>query len=388
MKVSFFSNFHQPCGIADYSTHLLDELAGLVNVQAVHSPLNPQYPYPYYLYPYYVNKFRECAEILNQADICHIQHEYFFWGGFRPLRNLFPYFISAIRIPVVITAHELLDPPFKMADFSGAMKCLSLCLSPLSRRYSDYINAGMFHQADHTIVHTRQQRAILVQRGVPPHKISVIPHGIAPCHVPENRVEVLRYLNFAGKRLLTIIGFISPRKGYDLVLDILEQLPDDVILVIAGGFRTEKDAEYERVLCNKIEISRLSNRVAITGYLKPDELHAIVSVSSIVLAPFASLSGSGSLSIAFASGKPVIASNLDSVIEINATSKSIQLFESENSKDLLDNINLLLADKSLSKNLGAAALRYASENSMHKMAEQTVELYDCILRSRAQTKAF
>jgi glycosyltransferase involved in cell wall biosynthesis len=331
-----------------------------------------------------VKKFIECAGKLNQADICHIQHEYFFWGGFRPLRNFFPYFISSIKIPVVITAHELLNPPFRMADFSGTMKWLALCLAPLSRRYSDYINAGMFQRADCTIVHTRQQREFLIQQGVSPDKISIIPHGIAPCRLPENQTDVLRRFDVEGKRFLTIIGFISPRKGYGLVLEILAHLPNDVILVIAGGFRTEQDAEYGNILRTLIEKYCVNERVIITGYVKPDELHTIVSASSIVLAPFSSISGSGSLSIAFALGKPVIASNLDSVAEINESSKSILLFENGNSRDLLDKIILLLTDKILSEKLGAAALHYAAKNSMYLIAEQTIALYKFILKSRLQ----
>ena len=385
VKVAFFSNFHQPCGIADYSKQLLDELTKLVDVKVVQSPLAYQIKYNYSSYFYYANKFRQCALEMNKADICHIQHDYSFWGGVKPLRNLFPYMASAIRLPVVLTAHEIINPPFKMADFKGAMKWLPFVLSPCSRRYSVYVSPGIHQWADMTIVHTRQQLDILTEQGVSSGKISVIPHGIPPCRSLASEVdEIKRRFRFTGRRLLTIIGFISSRKGYELVLNVLPFLPDDVMFVIAGGCRTEHEESYLSGLRESIERSGLSQRVVITGYLEEVDLHAVVKTSDVILAPFKTVTGSGTLSMAIALGKPVIASNLAPMLELNKSARSMLLFAAGDSEDLLAKIQLLLSNEQLSAEMSTSALRYAAENSMQAIARQTVALYERVLIARSK----
>lgn len=385
MRVSFFSNFHQPCGIADYSTQFLNELAKLVEVKIVQSPLPSQVPYKYSSYVYYAKEFRRCAKELNNADICHIQHDYSFWGGVKPLRNLFPYMASAIRVPVVLTAHEILHQPFKMADFKGVMRWLSFCLSPCSRRYSDFVSPGLHRWADMTVVHTGQQKDMLVEQGVSPHKITIIPHGIPSCNLLTLDTEkVIRRFGFAGKRLLTIIGFISARKGYELVLKIMPLLPDDVMLVIAGGCRTKSEEEYLASLQESIDHSRMSHRVVITGYLGVGDLHAIVQMSNVILAPFKAVAGSGTLSLAFALGRPVIASMLVPMMELNETARSMLLFSIDDSDDLLTKIQMLILNDQLSNELSKSALSYADQYSMKSIAVKTVSLYKQILGSRSE----
>ena len=385
MKVAFFSNFHQPCGIADYSAQLLDELAKLVDVKIVQSPLPSQTAYKYSSYIHYAKKFRQCAMELNKADICHIQHDYSFWGGVKPSRNLFPYMASAIRVPVVLTSHEILNQQFKMADFKGAMKWLSFCLSPFSRRYSVYVSPGLHQWADKTIVHTVQHMDMLVKQGVSPDRVMVIPHGIPPCRLLNLETGIVKSRwGLAGNRVLMIVGFISSRKGYELVLNILQFLPDDVKLVIAGGCRTDSEKIYLSGLLESIARLGVSQRVVITGYLEAVDLHALVQVSDIILAPFKTVAGSGTLSIAFALGRPVIASDLAPMLELNKSAKSMLLFAAGDSKDLLAKIKLLLSSEQLSAEMSSTALRYAAVNSMQTIAEQTAALYEQVLMERSK----
>lgn len=387
VKVAFFSNFHQPCGIADYSQQLVQELSRLADVKVVHSPLPPQQPYKYSSLPYYLKHFRRCARELNDGDICHIQHEYSFWGGVRPFRNLFPCFASAITVPVVMTAHEILDPPYRAANFKGALQWLSSGLSPCSSRYSNYVNAGVFQWSDRTIVHTGQQRDLLMERGVSPDRITLIPHGIAPCAVSSlEAAQTVRNLKLEGRRLLTIIGFISQRKGYELVLQVLPHLPDDVTLVIAGGCRTNSDEEYLKVLRGLLERSGLTRRVVITGYLDADVLCSVVRASSAVLAPFNAVAGSGTISIALASGVPVVASKLPPLVELNQSARAMLLFTTGDASDLLLKIRQLLTGKQLFDELSASALRYACQNSMRSVADRTYALYENVLANRAKLR--
>src|SRR5437868_8148599 len=46
---------------------------------------------------------------------------------------------------------------------------------------------------------------------------------------------MLRALQLEGKRPLAILGFLARRKGYDLALRALRELPKEFVLVAAGG---------------------------------------------------------------------------------------------------------------------------------------------------------
>src|SRR5512143_1934712 len=91
MRVSMVAPTRIQCGIVDYTTYLVAALNGQVDVCGVYDPA--RYP---------------SAE--DDADIVHIQHQYFFFGGVAPWKNRFAAFAKSLRKPAVMTAHEFVEP--------------------------------------------------------------------------------------------------------------------------------------------------------------------------------------------------------------------------------------------------------------------------------------
>lgn len=387
MLVSFCSNFVQPCGIADYSLNMTAALAEFVELNIVPLTTAPNTPYAAAPYPVRaVEAFRQ-GRSLNCGDICHIQFEYSFWGGIRPLKNVYPYFDFAARVPKILTVHEILSAPFRIAHFEkGAGKLLSNLLIPLSTYYSCYLNKTLFTRAAKIIVHTEEHRSILVLRGVPPERIAVIPHGIPDMPPPNDISSVQSRYRLEGKRIIALLGFISPRKGYELVLDVLPALPVDIVFVIAGGSRTAEDAEYEARLHMKIKEMGLQKRVVVTGYCTPNDLGTLTQLAEIVIAPFLDVSGSGTLSLALAAGKPIIAADIPSLVELKERTGALLLFRNADPADLLHKIKQCLADLELLTSLGTAARGYAKRNSFRAVAERTVALYEEVLNFKSSAR--
>ncbi len=380
VKITFTSNFRQPCGIADYSNTLIKELQFLVDVEIVELIVPDEFSGFPLNYIRNAQHYFKLGQELNGGDICHIQHEYAFWGGYFPRFNAFPFFRAGIKVPIVMTVHELIDPPYEIFPQNSSIKSTAARLFyPLINRYENYVNFDVFNCAQKLIVHTEDQRNILAARGVREDRLAVVPHGIPSLDVIENPQTFLEKFGLAGKRFISLIGFISRRKGYEAVLEILPELPHDVYFVIAGGARTKGDQIYEDQLRARIASQGLTGRVVFTGYLERDELAAVLTASEVVVAPFEKAFGSGSLSLALAAGKPIVASDIKPTKDLQRESGGLLLFDRKNSGAFLTQVNRLLADRLLRESLAASAEKYAQGHSFQRISEAIVSLYREVL---------
>src|SRR5437764_15142800 len=84
-----------------------------------------------------------------------------------------------------------------------------------------------------------------------------------------------------GKRLLTLFGYVTPNKGYELVADVLRGLPADVMLVIAGGARRPIEEQYVQYLKKRLRELGVEKRVVVTGYLTDPEVADAMKAADI-----------------------------------------------------------------------------------------------------------
>jgi len=67
------------------------------------------------------------------------------------------------------------------------------------------------------------------------HKVEVIPIGTAPPQpVTPERVAETR-ARYGGRRIVFALGRLTYYKGYEVLLEAAPELPDDVVVVVAGG---------------------------------------------------------------------------------------------------------------------------------------------------------
>lgn len=382
MKVAFCSAFNRnKDGIADYSGYLAAELKKRVEIQEV--------KLDYYIpeNSYYLQKAREA----NFADIIHIQFNYIYFNGDLPYRNKFCLFLKHLKKPVVVTVHEIKIgyEPITSGITSGFRRLVFNNTLFFWNFWSLAYQRNIFKRIDKVIAHTKEQYRIITRLVKNQDKIIIIPHGI-PIIGLENKnipgLESKKALNLEGKRVLSIFGFINKRKGYELVLGCLAQLPEDIVLVIAGGPMSDNftDRQYSNFIERKISALGLKERVRLTGYLKPQDIPEVMAATDICLAPFKSLSASGALSLCLGYNKPIIASDIDVHREINNRFKCLEMFRQGDGQDFFEKIKGLLNNPGRSSELAKASQAYSNEFSYSKIAEKTVLLYEDILSGKAK----
>lgn len=374
MKVSMCAGWgDERDGIADYSEYLVGALADK-SVDIVKVRLG-QYVEDDAFYV-------DAARHANETDICHVQFNYVYFNGALPYRNKFLCFARNLRIPLVITAHEVKAAFERLPEgiIYGVKRDIYNATLPIWNLCLHLYHGVMYRRADKVIVHTRLQEGHIRDCVKRKDKIILIPHGIPAVSEKDKTGSVAHAkaeFGFDGKTVLTIFGFINRRKGYEAALDALARLPENFILLIAGGPMRENDADrsYIKILEGMIEARRLSKRVKITGYVAKEAISSIMAATDICLAPFNSDSASGAMSLCIGYNKPIIASDIPVNKEINERFPCLELFRSISSEDLADKIKSLINNDSRIRSLTSFTRRYNEEFGYDRMAERIMCLY-------------
>ena len=126
--------------------------------------------------------------------------------------------------------------------------------------------------------------------------------------------EARARLGLADRRIVTLLGFVYGRKGHRYAVEAVPHLPEDVVMVYAGGPVAGRSFVHDLALAKAEELG-LGDRFRITGYLSEEELETWIAATHLAILPFTDLSASGSMSSWIAAGKPMLVSDLPSVRE-------------------------------------------------------------------------
>lgn len=350
MKVAFFTPTRRECGVADYSRYVLAPLRRraeieLVAAEAAASPAC----------------YSELGRRMNDADVAQIQYEHgFFLTNDAPAED-FDAFMRAIRVPKILTLH----------------------CSPLAHRLWDH---HLDDPSNTFLVHSRHLEQRLRARGARA-AIEVTPHP-APPRVASQRtaLEYKSRHQLAGRVVLTIFGFTKPHKGYELALEALRHLPAETALLIAGGPQDERDRLTLAALLRRAAALGLESRLFVTGYVPEEEVGAALGASDVVLAPFTSMTASGSVATALAWERPVVASRLEQNVELHDELGCLRLFESGEAKDLARQVELVLNDADLRRSMTDGARRFRESCSFEALAGCMHALYARAVAERAEQR--
>jgi glycosyltransferase involved in cell wall biosynthesis len=109
-----------------------------------------------------------------------------------------------------------------------------------------------------------------------------------------------------GRRLVTFLGRITPKKGADVLVDALARIaPDfpDVVLAIAGP-----DGGHLGEVLARVQAHGLTERVHVLGLVTGDEKVALLQASTVVALPSLDENFALSVAEALAAGTPVVVS--------------------------------------------------------------------------------
>ncbi len=291
------------CGIATFTTHLLESIAlNAQNVNCWAIAMNDQpegYAYPPQVW-FEINQdqlkdYNLAADMLNlnHVDIVCVQHEYGIFGGQRG--SFIIELLSDLKMPIVTTLHTILkNPTDEERNIIVQLAELSDRLVVMSERSVDFLRD--IYEVD-------------------AEKIILIHHGIPDAPLVESSTYKGKF-GVSGKKVLLTFGLISPGKGIETVIDALPEIlknHPDVIYMVVGAthphLKTEQGEDYRIGLHLRAKKLGVEDHVVFHDHFVADEdLLAFIGAADIYVTPYLNEAQiiSGTLAYALGMGNAVL----------------------------------------------------------------------------------
>lgn len=316
------------------------------------------------------------------------------WNGFRPGENTLPAFMNHLRGPLFMTLHEwptVIAPEAKSKSLPGQMvQQLANVATRLGElrglSYEEWIRRRMFSRAGHILVHARSLEERLLSVGVPPERVTfrVLPVPTLPTPVRSASLDEFA-VQFANRRKIIIFGFPHPRKALERAIEVLPQLPADVVLMFVGGIEGEFRQQYVRSLRELAGGLGVLDRVTFLGEIPEASLAAAFAMSEFALAPFDYAAGSSSFSYLISEGVPIVASDLAEHTALAQDGAGIVTFKSGDIDALTNTIRSLLNNQDRRRLLADRSRAFARRHTYSNLAGTIRERLEEMVRSSSSS---
>lgn len=306
----------------------------------------------------------------RKTDLICLQHEY---GIFNGLAG--GYILALLRrcsIPVVTTLHTVLRHPDPNEILvMNEIISLSERLVVMSGRSAELLSE--------------------VYR-VSCEKIVNIPHGVPDLRSsPNSSSDLRKKLGLENKIILLTFGLLSPNKGIETVIlampQILKSIPKAVYVVVGSthpNVLRECGDEYRRGLKTLVSQCDVEKHVIFyEEYVSTEELAVFLGTADIYVSPHKREEQvvSGTLTYAFASGIPIIATPYWHAQELLAGNKGVLVpFASE--RELASSVVELANDPDRRAKLGEENRKAGREWRWSKVAREYMRTFSICLENR------
>jgi phosphatidylinositol alpha-1,6-mannosyltransferase len=239
----------------------------------------------------------------------------------------------------------------------------------------------VFGSADLSVAVSRYTRARVLEFGVPPDHVRVLPCGVDPERF-RRRDEARARARFglSGRPILLTLSRLVSRKGHDLVIralpEILRAVPD-ALYVIAGP----PNPPYEERLRDLARAHGVSDAVRFLGYVPSGEMADLYSASDVYVMASRTQSGDDNFEgfgitylEANACGVPVVGADSGGVADAIADGETGYLVPPDDVGALAARLGTLLADPAAARRMGAAGrARVEREFTWDRIAARFLE---------------
>lgn len=219
----------------------------------------------------------------------------------------------------------------------------------------------VFGSSDLTVAVSRYTRDRVLEFGVDPGHVQVLPCGVDPAEFSPRDGEAMRARLGLGRRpvVLTISRLVS-RKGHDLVIramaEVLRRVPDAVYVLAGTG-----TPEYVSHLRAVAETAGVSHAVRFVDYIESRDLAGLYSAGDVYVMASRTLDGGANYEgfgitylEANACGVPVIGADSGGVADAIVDGETGYLIPPDDVPALAERILRLLGDPALAGRMGAA----------------------------------
>jgi PEP-CTERM/exosortase A-associated glycosyltransferase len=227
----------------------------------------------------------------------------------------------------------------------------------------------------------------LIQRGIPPEKLTVVFNGINPeeFRPRDPDVEFASAHGITGKNVLGFIGSFYRYEGLDLLVKAMQKIKttrNDVVLLLVGGGETESE------LRQQIERLGLQGCVILPGRIAHEKIPGVYSLMNVLVYPRYSMRLTELVTPlkpleAMAMGRPLIASDIGGHRELIRDGFTGLLFKAGDVGSLTETIGHLLDDATLRSRLSVQGSDCVRQ---HHTWEQTTAAYSVIYSTALESK--
>lgn len=262
--------------------------------------------------------------------------------------------------PTVVTVHDPVQHPG---------------LPAVTRAYQDMLQRLSVRRSRKYIVLGQSLKEKLLNRyGVSEDAVHVIPHG-------DNSLSGSWDENPAQecdttKRVILFFGEVRPNKGLEYLLraePLMHGRIDDYEIVVAG--RCDDFGRYAQYMRPGAPVTVRPN------FIPNSEVPALFRRASVVVLPYISATQSGVIPMAYAHGKPVIATKVGALPDVVSDGHTGLLIEPGNPQAIADAVIAVLSDETQRLEMGRQGLMFCRHKlDWDAIARQTIEVYESALK--------
>jgi phosphatidylinositol alpha-1,6-mannosyltransferase len=219
----------------------------------------------------------------------------------------------------------------------------------------------VFGSSDLTVAVSRYTRERVLEFGVKPAHVRVLPCGVEPdLFRPDEGARVRARLGLEGRPVVLTLSRLVQRKGHDLVIralaEVRRRIPDAVYLLAGKG-----NPAYVDYLRGLAESAGLGDAVRFLGYVGDEDLPGLYAASDVYVMASRTLEGDSNYEgfgitylEANACGVPVIGADSGGVADAIVDGVTGFLIPPDDVPALADRLHRLLSDPDLARQMGAA----------------------------------
>jgi glycosyltransferase involved in cell wall biosynthesis len=300
------------------------------------------------------------------ADVVHLQHEAFLYGGPASVPGLVAGLTSLRRSHArgVVTMHHVVDS--RTVDRSFTHMHRVKAPPAVARAGLSAVGSAIGRLADRVIVHEPAFTSAV-------RNSTVVPHGVEACETPDR--DAARERLGLDRFTVLCFGFVAPYKGLEPALDAARVAGPAVELVVAGGEHPRLREAGDHYL----DHLRDSNPHArFTGFVPEADVADWFAGADLALFLYPQpVSTSGGIALALAHGTPFLMS-----AEMGATTQAPKvLVASRNPAQLASLLRLLASDPPALGRVRDAAYELSGDRSWNAVAQRHVEIYEEVSRA-------
>jgi glycosyltransferase involved in cell wall biosynthesis len=227
----------------------------------------------------------------------------------------------------------------------------------------------IYNLADAVIVSTGFFKNILIQSGVEPTRIHVIPYGVNL--KPLNNTKREGFIMFTGSPLIDVKGFqyLAP------ALRLLKEKGKQISLKLHGFYM----AGHKEWAISVAKDEGVDDMLTWLSIGSEEELHEHYQKSIGCVIPYIDYPGCFPAAVAMANGTPIITSDAMGLPEYVSGGSGI-VTKSRSIEPLADALNELIDNEALRTRMGAQGRKTAEEkHSWDVVSKQTAEVYKKLL---------